>query len=78
MSLPECLEVGGKTYWVVRTPYQTLIYDSHGTLCADFTKKRKLRKDTSVEPVSTHEVKVTVADGKEMILDLSDGSFRKR
>ena len=78
MSLPECLEVGGKTYWVVRTSYQTLIYDSHGTLCADFTKKRKLKKDTSVEPVSSHEVAVTVADGKEMILDLSDGSFRKR
>lgn len=78
MSLPECLEVGGKTYWVVRTSYQTLIYDAHGTLCADFTKKRKLKKDTSVEPVSSHEVKVSLIDGKDMILDLADGSFRKR
>ena len=78
MSLPECLEVGGKTYWVVRTSYQTLIYDAHGTLCADFTKKRKLKKDTSVEPVSSHEVKVALIDGKDMILDLADGSFRKR
>ena len=78
MSLPECLEVGGKTYWVVRTSYQTLIYDAHGTLCADFTKKRILKKDTSVEPVSSHEVKVALIDGKDMILDLADGSFRKR
>ena len=78
MSLPECLEVGGKTYWVLRTSYQTLIYDAHGTLCADFTKKRKLKKDTSVEPVSSHEVKVALIDGKDMILDLADGSFRKR
>ena len=78
MSLPQSLEVGGDFYWVVRTSYQTLIYDMHGTVCADFTKKRKLRRDTAVEPVSSHEVAVTVFDGKEMILDLTDGSFRKR
>lgn len=78
MSLPELVKVGENRYWAVRTSYQTLIYDSNGTVCADFSKKRKLAKDSGVEPVSSHEVAVTAADGKEMILDLNDGTFRKR
>lgn len=78
VALPEMLQVGGNVYWVVRTSYQTLIYDSHGMVCADFSKKRKLKKDTAVEPLSSNTVAVTTADGKKMVLDLSDGSFRKR
>ena len=78
LALPEMIEVGGSVYWVVRTAYQTMIYDAGGTICADFSKKRKLRKDTVVEPVSGHEVSVTTADGREMILDLEDGSFRRK
>ena len=78
MSLPERIVVGDSTYWAVRTSYQTLLYDAHGTICADFSKKHKLRKDTAIEPVSSHEVAVTTYDGRAMVLDLSDGSFRKR
>lgn len=78
MSLPERIVVGGRTYWAVRTSYQTLLYDAHGTICADFSKKNKLRKDTEIETVSSHEAGVTMADGRAMILNLSDGSFRKR
>lgn len=78
ISLPEPLEVGGRMYWIVRTSYQTLLYDSHGTICADFSRKNKLKKDTAVEPVSSHEVKVTTIEGRNVVLDLDDGSFRKR
>lgn len=78
MSLPERIIVGDRTFWAVRTSYQTLIYDANGTICADFSKKRKLKKDTEIEPVSSHEVGVTTSDGRAMVLDLTDGSFRKR
>lgn len=78
VSLPEQVKVGDGIYWVVRTSYQTLIYRADGTICADFSKKRKLTRDTQVEPLSSHEVGVTTADGRAVILDLSDGSFRKR
>lgn len=78
LGLPEMLKVGDNVCWVVRTAYQTLIYDSHGTICADFTKKHKLKKDTQIKPVSSHEVVVTTSEGREMVLDISDGSFRKR
>ncbi|HIZ87713.1 MAG TPA: hypothetical protein IAC03_06100 [Candidatus Coprenecus pullistercoris] len=78
LSLPEEVMVGGARYWVVRTPYQTLIYDGNGTICAEFAGKHKLKKDTSVEPVSSYEAAVTAQDGREYILDLRDGSFRRR
>ena len=78
ISLPEPLEVGGRMFWIVRTSYQTLLYDSHGTICADFSRKNKLKKDTAVEAVSSHEVKVTTIEGRNVVLDLDDGSFRKR
>lgn len=78
ISLPQMLKVGDGIYWVVRTSYQALLYDAHGTICADFSKKYKLKKDTEFEPVSSHEVAVTAADGRALVLDLNDGSFRKR
>lgn len=78
MSLPEMVKVGDSIIWAVRTSYQTLLYDAHGTICADFSKKRKLKKDTEVEPLSAHEVGVTTSDGRAMVIDLNDGSFRKR
>lgn len=78
IALPECIKVGDGVYWAVRTSYQALLYDAHGTICADFSRKYKLRKDTGFEPVSSHEVAVTTADGRMMILDLDNGSFRKK
>lgn len=78
MSLPELLRMECGDYWIVRTSYQTLVYRSDGTVCADFSKKRKLRPDTKVEPVSSQAVAVTTYEGRQMVLDLKDGSFRKR
>lgn len=78
VSLPELLRLEDGDYWIVRTPYQTLIYRQDGTVCADFSKKRRLRPDTEVEPLSAHTVAVTTYEGRQMVLDLKDGSFRKR
>lgn len=78
VALPELLRMDCGDYWIVRTSYQTLLYSRDGTVCADFTKKRRLRQDTSVEPVSSHEVAVINGEGRQMVLDLKNGSFRKR
>ena len=78
VSMPQLLLVGNNRYWVVRTAYQTLIYNSEGTLAAEFTKKRRLKKDTKVEVISSNEVAVTTFEGRDMILNLDSGSFRKR
>ncbi|HIZ86280.1 MAG TPA: hypothetical protein IAC04_07290 [Candidatus Coprenecus stercoravium] len=78
VGLPRLLEMESGVYWIVRTSYQTLIYDAHGTICADFTKKNKLKKDTAVEPVSSSKVKVTTMEGRTMFLNLKDGSFSRR
>ena len=78
MSLPELLECGGKRYWIVRTSYQTLIYNSEGILAADFSGRNRLGKDTPVEAVDGTGVAVTAASGKAMLLDLGTGVFRKR
>ena len=78
VSLPEMITVGNNRYWVVRSAYQTLIYKSDGTLAAEFTKKRRLKKDTPVEVISSKDVVVTTFDGREMVLNLDNGSFRKR
>ncbi len=78
IELPELLQVGVNYYWVVRTLYQTLVYNSQGLPVADFTdRKHKLRRDTGIEVKSSHEVVVTTAEGKNMVLDLSNGKFRK-
>ncbi len=78
IQLPELIQVGANYYWVVRTLYQTLVYNSQGLPVADFTdKKHKLRRDTAIEVKSSHEIAVTVMDGKSMVLDLSNGKFRK-
>lgn len=76
-ALPELLKAGEKRYWVVRTSYQTLIFNSNGSIIADFTKKRKLKADTKITPQSSKEVAVTTAEGKDMILNLETGVFRK-
>ena len=78
VSLPQMITVGNGRYWVVRSAYQTLIYKSDGTLAAEFTKKKRLKKDTKVEVISSKEVAVTTFEGREMVLNLDNGSFRKR
>ncbi len=79
VELPELIEVGSNYFWIVRTLYQTLVYNSQGLPVADFTdKKNKLRRDTEIEIMSSHEVMVTSSDGRKVVLDLSNGKFRRK
>lgn len=66
-ELPERLEVGGSTYWVVRTSIQTLIYPFYGgSPLTAFTG------DKMVLPKS----EVTVLDGTSVSVECYDGQKR--
>ena len=66
-ELPERLEVGGSTYWVVRTSIQTLIYPFYGgSPLTTFTG------DKMVLPKS----EVTVVDGTSVSVECYDGQKR--
>lgn len=78
ISLPEHIEAGGITYWVVRTSYQTLIYDSAGIPVADFSRKWRLAKDSPVEVVSGNEIAVTTVEGKAATINLKNRTIKRR
>ena len=66
-ELPEPLEVGGRTYWVVRTSIQTLIYPFYGgSPLTTFTG------DKMILPKS----EVTVVDGTSVSVECYDGQKR--
>ncbi len=79
IDLPELIKVGSDYFWVIRTLYQTLVYNSQGLPVADFSeKKNKLRRDTEIEVMSSHEVVVTSTEGRKLVLDLKNGKFRRK
>lgn len=76
-ALPVLMNVGEKRYWVVRTSYQTLIFNSDGAVIADFSKKKRLKSDTEIKPKNSKEVVVTTVENKEVVLNLETGAFKK-
>lgn len=70
-GLPEPLKVAGKTYWVVRTSVQTLIFPFYGgEPYTAGTGDKMIRTDSKVIPAEGNSVTVTCYDGKERIVDL--------
>ncbi len=64
-GLPERLIVGGKTFWVVRTAIQTLIYPFNGgAALTTFKGDEMIRPDSGIEIVDGSSVKVDCYDGK--------------
>lgn len=78
LSLPERIIVGEATYWVVRTSYQTIIYDAQGVPVSDFSKKHRLKKDSQIEVISSKLVEVVASDGKKMVLNLQNGTMKRK
>lgn len=66
-ALPERLEVGGSTFWVVRTSIQTLIYPFYGG-----TPLTVFKGDEMILPKS----EVTVLDGTSVNVECYDGRTR--
>ncbi len=70
-ALPERLEVGGSTFWVVRTAIRTLIYPfSGGTAVTSFKGEEMIRPDSVIETVDGTSVKVECYDGKTRTVKL--------
>ena len=66
-ALPEKVEVAGKSYWVVRTSIQTLIFPFYGGApVSTFEGDKKIRPDSPV----------TVVDGTSLEVECYDGQKR--
>jgi len=63
-GLPERLEVGGKTFWVVRTSIQTLIYPfGGGNALTVFKGDQMIRPDSEITVADANSVSVSCYDG---------------
>ena len=70
-GLPERIEVGGRTYWIVRTSKQTLIYPfTGGDPLTNFTGQQMIMPDSSVDIVDEASVQVKCYDGKARIVQV--------
>ena len=70
-GLPERIEVGGRTYWVVRTSKQTLIYPfTGGEPLTVFTGQHMIMPDSSVDVVDEASVQVQCYDGRAKVVKL--------
>lgn len=68
-GLPERIEVGGRTYWIVRTSKQTLIYPfTGGEPLTAFTGQQMIMPDSSVDVIDEASVQVQCYDGKARIV----------
>lgn len=75
-ELPERTKVGSDYYWVLRTAYRTLVYDALGKPVANFDQ-HELMPDSKFVPHSKNEVVVRTKAGKDMILNLKTGEFKR-
>ena len=70
-GLPEKIEVGGRTYWVVRTSKQTLIYPfTGGDPLTNFTGQHMIMPDSKVDVVDEASVQVQCYDGRVKVVKL--------
>ena len=70
-GLPERIDLGSNTYWIVRTSIQTLIYDFYGgDPLTVYEGDRMIRRDSKVVPVGGDSVEVTCYDGKQHTIKL--------
>lgn len=70
-GLPERLEVGGKTFWVVRTSIQTLIYPfGGGSALTGFKGDQMIRPDSEVTVADASSVSVSCYDGQSRTVRL--------
>jgi hypothetical protein len=70
-ALPEKVEVAGKSYWVVRTSIQTLIFPFYGgsPVCT-FDGDKKIRPDSPVTVVDGTSLEVECYDGQKRTVKL--------
>lgn len=70
-GLPELIKAGGRSYWVVRTSIQTLIYGFYGgEPLTVFSGDKMIRPDSKVTPGDGASVSVVCYDGKTHTIKL--------
>lgn len=70
-ALPERITVGGKSFWVVRTSIQTLIYPFvGGEPLSVFEGDKRIRPDSEVKVLDITSVEVECYDGKHRTVKL--------
>ncbi len=70
-NLPERIEVGGRTFWIVRTSVQTLIYPfGGGDALISFKGDEMLKPDTKIEIIDGTSVSGQSYDGKKRTVKL--------
>ena len=70
-ALPEAITVGGKTFWVVRTSIQTLIFPFvGGEPVTNFEGDKKIRPDSQVTVLDVSSVEVECYDGRSRTVKL--------
>ena len=68
-SLPEKIAVGGKSYWVVRTSVQTLIFPlMGGDALTVFEGDKMIRPDSEIRVIDAVTVGFDCYDGKQRSL----------
>lgn len=76
-ELPRLREIGGKRYWILKTPSRLRIYTQGGQEVMIQDRKKIIDRESPVKPVAGSEVRVKGRDGKEFILDLTTGKTKK-
>ncbi len=70
-ALPERIEVGGSTFWVVRTAIQTLVYPFGGGAAATvFKGDEMIRPDSRIEIIDGTSINVECYDGRTRTVKL--------
>jgi hypothetical protein len=70
-GLPEMLSAGNRTYWVVRTSVQTLIFPFNGgTPLTQFEGDSMIRPDSPVRLLEDMTVEVECYDGRNRTVKL--------
>ena len=70
-SLPERIEVGGNTFWVVRTSIQTLIYPFYGgNALTSFKGDQMILPGSKIAVLDASSVEVECYDGKKRTVKL--------
>jgi hypothetical protein len=64
-NLPERIDLGGSTFWIVRTSVQTLIFPFYGgEALTVFEGNQKIRPDSEIKALDGTTVEFTCYDGK--------------
>ena len=70
-NLPERIDLGGSTFWIVRTSVQTLIYPFYGGEPMTVVDgNQKIRLDSEIKMLDGTTVEFTCYDGKVRTLAL--------